>query len=114
MWSGHRFRAATTTTRTREIRTASVTKRRVRGPTTSAYGAGSVSFVGALEKADRDAVLPAIVGTMVWALGLLVLVVFRDRLIEQDCGWWLGVGVIGLITGLAFSLYVIRRRGRFG
>jgi len=97
---------------TSEPKTASVTRRRVRGPTPSAYGAGTVLHVGALEKADRDAVLPALVGTAMWAVGLLVLFVFRDRLIEQDNDWWLTVGVLGLITGVLFSLYVIRRRRR--
>jgi len=100
------------TTTTREPRTASVTRRRVRGPTPSAYGAGTVLHMGALDRADRDAVLPALVGTAAWAVGLLVLLVFRDRLVEQDSGWWLIVGGLGLVTGVLFSLYGIRRRSR--
>lgn len=100
------------TTTTSDPRTASVTRRRVRGPIPTGYGAATVVPMPALERADRDAVLPALVGTVVWAAALLVLLIFRDRLVSQGEGWWLSVGVLGLLTGILFSLYALRRRRR--
>jgi general stress protein CsbA len=59
-----------------------------------------------------DAVLPVAIGTALWATALIVLVVLRARLEESGATWWIGVAVVGLITGLLATAFLVRRRRR--
>ena len=61
---------------------------------------------------DADAVLPVAIGTAVWAIALVVLIVLRPRLEESGTQWWIGVAVVGLITGLLATAFLVRRRRR--
>ena len=60
-----------------------------------------------LQTDDRRTVL---VGTAVWAVLLVLAVVFRDRLDQDGHGWWLWTPVAGLILGLYGLRYVSRKR----
>lgn len=70
----------------------------------------NVPCMGSAERTDRDAVLPVIIGTIAWAVALVVLIVLRGSLIDGTR--WIGVSVVGLITGVLLSLYLVRRRRR--
>ncbi len=63
-------------------------------------------------RSDDDAVLPVAIGTVVWAIALVVLIVLQSRLEESGTTWWIGVAVVGLITGLLATAFLIRRRRR--
>ena len=56
--------------------------------------------------------LPVAIGTVVWAIALVVLIVLQPRLEESGTTWWIGVAVVGLITGLLATAFLIRRRRR--
>lgn len=56
--------------------------------------------------------LPVVLGTGGWAIALIVLLILRPRLEESGAGWWIGVAVVGLITGVLATAYLARRRGR--
>jgi hypothetical protein len=56
-----------------------------------------------------DAVVPVTVGTVAWAVVLVVLVALRGRLDEHDAGWWVWTAVVGLGLGL-FGCWWVRRR----
>ncbi len=59
---------------------------------------------------DRGAVL---VGTVVWAVLLVVALVERDRLEADGNGWWVWTPVVGIALGL-LGLRVVSRRHRRG
>lgn len=63
-------------------------------------------------RSDSDAVLPVVIGTVVWAVALIVLIVLRPQLEENGSTWWIGVAVVGLITGLLATAFLTRRRRR--
>ncbi len=56
--------------------------------------------------------LPVAIGTVVWAIALIVLIVLQPRLEESGTTWWIGVAVVGLITGLLATAFMSRRRRR--
>lgn len=56
--------------------------------------------------------LPVVIGTVVWAVALIVLIVLRPQLEENGSTWWIGVAVVGLITGLLATAFLTRRRRR--
>ena len=57
-----------------------------------------------------DAVLPVTVGTVAWAVALVVATLMRGRLRAAGDGWWIWVCVTGLVLGLLGSVWVRRRR----
>lgn len=61
---------------------------------------------------SADAVLPVIVGTIGWAVALIVLIVLRPHLEASDSTWWIGAAAAGLITGLLATAFLVRRRRR--
>ena len=69
---------------------------------------GGVAPVG-----GSDAVLPVTVGTVAWAVALLVATLMRDRLRADGDGWWVWVCVTGLVLGLLGSVWVRRRRSAY-
>lgn len=64
-----------------------------------------------LETDDRKAV---VVGTVVWIVVLVVMLVQRDDLVAEGRGWWLWTCVAGASLGGLGLLYLHRRelRGR--
>ena len=61
---------------------------------------------------DVDGVQAATVGTVVFAVATVIMVIWYDRLVAADDGWWLGVAVCGLGLGLISLGYTISRRRR--
>lgn len=62
------------------------------------------------EPTESDDVAVVTVGTVLWAVGLLVSVVLRDRLDGQGRGDWVWVTAAGVLLGLVGIRYVRRRR----
>jgi Protein of unknown function (DUF2530) len=62
---------------------------------------------------QSDAVLPVTVGTVAWAVALLVLLPFHSRMAAAGTGWWIWVCVTGLVLGLLGSAWVRRRRAAY-
>ena len=50
------------------------------------------------------------VGTALWAVAFVVLLVLRSRLRAHGHLWWLGTCAAGVVLGLAGLVYVTRRR----
>ena len=61
---------------------------------------------------DLDAVRTVQVGTVIWAIALVVLLPFHDRLAESDHTWWLWTCVVGVAFGLLGVAFTTRRRRR--
>lgn len=69
--------------------------------------------LSAIARSDSDAVLPVAIGTVAWAIALVVMLVLREQLRDAGNEWWIavaatavGLGVIGLV------FLVLRRRHR--
>jgi hypothetical protein len=65
-----------------------------------------------IEPVDVDGVRAVIVGTVAWAVGLLGLLPFTDRLREAGSDWWLWTCLTGVILGLLGVSYCLHRRAR--
>jgi hypothetical protein len=65
------------------------------------------------EPAQADAVVPVTVGTALWAVALVVLVLLRDQLAESDATWWIAVAAAGFGLGLLGIWWVRRRRAAY-
>lgn len=63
-------------------------------------------------RSDADGVLPVAVGTALWAIALVVLVIVRDRLEIADATWWIGVAILGLLGGCGALVFLTWRRRR--
>lgn len=61
---------------------------------------------------DVDGVQAATVGTVIFAVATVIMLLTYDRLAAADDGWWLGVAVSGLGLGLISLAYTINRRHR--
>ena len=59
---------------------------------------------------ETDDVHVVAVGTGLWALGLLVLVVLRLTGAAEVRGWWMVMCVVGILLGLVGVRYCQRRR----
>ena len=67
------------------------------------------------EPLDVDAVSVVTVGTLLWALGGLGLVVFARGWLERNHDvWWVWTCVSGFLLGLVGIVYVRRRRSALG
>ena len=62
------------------------------------------------EPRQADAVLPVTVGTALWGIALVVLLVLRPRLVDAGTDWWIWVAAIGLGLGLLGTAWVRHRR----
>jgi Protein of unknown function (DUF2530) len=59
---------------------------------------------------ESDDVLVVTVGTVLWAVGLVVTLVLHDRLSEHGNGDWVWIMAAGLFLGLVGIRHVRRRR----
>jgi Protein of unknown function (DUF2530) len=59
---------------------------------------------------DLDAVRTVQVGTIAWAIALIVLLPFHSRLAAADHTWWLWTCVVGLLLGFAGVAFTTNRR----
>ncbi|QVQ50663.1 DUF2530 domain-containing protein [Spiractinospora alimapuensis] len=57
------------------------------------------------EVLEGDYRIPAVVGSLGWAVALVLLVVFRDSIAPED-RWWIWVCAVGLLLGLVAFLYI--------
>lgn len=67
---------------------------------------------GRLEQSDADAILPVGIGTLVWAVLLVVLLVAKPALDENGTTWWIGAAAFGLVSGAGGVLFLRWRRRR--
>ena len=58
---------------------------------------------------DVDGVGAITYGTIAWAIGIVLCLVFRAQLTATDKGWWLWVCVTGAVVGLGGIVFVRRR-----
>lgn len=63
-----------------------------------------------LEALDVDGVAAVTVGTGLWVVATVVMLVMRPQLVADDRGWWLWVGLAGTGLGLLGIWYCRRRR----
>lgn len=68
--------------------------------------------VSRLEESDTDAILPVSIGTAVWAVALVVLLLMRSTLEANGSTWWIAVAAIGLLSGLIGLVFLRWRKGR--
>jgi membrane protein DedA with SNARE-associated domain len=60
---------------------------------------------------ETNEVAIAVTGTLLWALGLVVLAVFfRGNLQRHDASWWLWACGLGVVLGLYGLRFALRRR----
>ena len=59
---------------------------------------------------DNDGVRTVAVGTALWAVALVVLLIMREELAASDRSWWIWTAVAGLGLGLLGFEYARRRR----
>ncbi len=59
---------------------------------------------------DADGVTAATVGTAGFAIATIVLLLMRTQLAAHDATWWIWVGVVGVLLGVAGTLFARRRR----
>lgn len=67
---------------------------------------------GRLEQSDSDAILPVSVGTLVWAVVLVGLLVARPTLDANGTTWWIGAAAVGVVSGAGGVVFLRWRRQR--
>lgn len=74
-------------------------------------GADSAGELGQpTEPLDVDGVSAFAVGTVLWAIAGVVLLIGGTERWGQDGGWWLWVCVVGIVIGALALTYSLRRR----
>jgi len=63
-----------------------------------------------VEPLDVDGVRAVAVGTVLWAVALVVLLPLHASLREDGRLWWIGTCACGVLLGLAGLVYLRRRR----
>ncbi len=62
---------------------------------------------------DVDGVTAVAIGTVLWLVALVVLLLMRDRLAETDSQWWIWVAATGAALGPPGLWYTMRRRSAY-
>lgn len=65
-----------------------------------------------VEPLDVDAVRTVQIGTVLWAIALVVTLVARDALQDAGHSWWIWTCVAGVVLGLIGLVITMRRRRR--
>ena len=65
-----------------------------------------------VEPLDVDAVRTVQIGTVLWAVALVVTLVARDTLQDEGRTWWIWTCVAGVVLGLLGLVITVRRRRR--
>jgi Protein of unknown function (DUF2530) len=65
-----------------------------------------------LDESDSDAILPVSIGTIVWAVLLVGLIVARPTLDENGTTWWIGAAAVGVVSGVGGVVFLRWRRQR--
>ncbi len=65
-----------------------------------------------LDQSDEDAILPVSLGTFVWCVVLVVLLFQRPTLEANGTSWWIGVAVVGVISGVGGVIFLKWRKRR--
>jgi MYXO-CTERM domain-containing protein len=65
-----------------------------------------------VEPLDVDAVRTVQIGTVLWAVALIVTLIMRDDLQDDGRTWWIWTCVAGVALGLLGLLVTVRRRRR--
>ena len=63
------------------------------------------------ERSDADGLVPVAIGTGIWVIVLVGLLVARPGLEEYGTTWWIGVAAVGTISGV-IGLVFLRWRQR--
>ena len=63
------------------------------------------------ERSDADGLVPVAIGTGIWVIVLVGLLVARPGLEESGTTWWIGVAAVGTISGV-IGLVFLRWRQR--
>jgi hypothetical protein len=69
-----------------------------------------VSAATGTKPVDTDGVRTVVVGTVLWAVATVVVLLLRGRLEEAGNGWWLWTCLAGTGLGLLGIEYTRRRR----
>ena len=69
--------------------------------------------VDAVTPLDVDGVRAITVGTVLWAVGLVLCLLFRSQLASADLAWWTWVCLAGMLLGLPGLWFVRRRRDSY-
>lgn len=65
-----------------------------------------------LDEADADAILPISIGTVVWAVLLVGLLVARPTLEQNGTTWWIGAAAVGVVSGAGGVVFLRWRKRR--
>jgi Protein of unknown function (DUF2530) len=72
----------------------------------------SVAPVTRLDDSDSDAILPVSIGTIVWCVVLVGLLVAKPTLDENGATWWIGAAVVGVVSGAGGVIFLRWRKQR--
>ncbi len=65
-----------------------------------------------LAQSDADAILPVSIGTALWIVALVVLVVLKPTLDESGATWWIGAAAVGVVSGVGGVVFLRWRKAR--
>ncbi len=65
-----------------------------------------------LDDSDSDAILPISIGTAVWTVLLVGLLVARTTLEENGTTWWIGAAAVGVVSGVGGVIFLRWRKRR--
>jgi len=65
-----------------------------------------------LHESDEDAILPVSIGTGIWAVLLVILLLNRGTLESNGTTWWVGAAAVGLVSGLGGLVFLRWRKRR--
>ena len=66
----------------------------------------------ALEPLEVNGITAVMVGTIVWTVATVIMILMRDQLEASGRGNWVAIGVCGIILGLLGMRYTKRRAAR--
>ncbi|MBK9738288.1 MAG: hypothetical protein IPO93_01955 [Actinobacteria bacterium] len=61
---------------------------------------------------DNDAILPVSLGTIVWLVVLVGLIIRKPELDASGATWWIGAAAVGVVSGVGGVVFLRWRRAR--